>query len=99
MLTKVIELVIKIKSQRLPAMPLDFNSIFIVVFVDAGFATNPDSSAQPGFTITIMDTNIYSKINHYGGIRSKRVTGNLFPAKIFAMIRRFRIYFQQFSSC
>lgn len=90
-LNKTIELMIKTKTQGLRFVPLDLDSIVMAVFVDAGFATNPDSSSQLGFIITLIDTHDHANIIHYGSIKSKRVTRSVLAAELFAMVHGFDV--------
>jgi hypothetical protein len=38
-------------------MPLDMNSLSLLVFIDASFANNKDLSSQIGFVIILTDHN------------------------------------------
>lgn len=63
----------------------------MAVFVDAGFAANPDSSSQMGFLVTLMDKNNNVNIVHYGSLKSKRITRSVLAAELFAMVHGFDI--------
>jgi hypothetical protein len=38
-------------------MPLDMNSLSLLIFTDASFANNKDLSSQIGFVIILIDRN------------------------------------------
>lgn len=56
-LNKVIDIFLDTSSNGLQYVPLELDSLAMEVFVDVGFAANPDSSSQLGFIITLMDPN------------------------------------------
>lgn len=89
MLQKVIELIIKTKDQRLHFVLFDFDFLVMADFVDAGFATSPDSSSYLRFTITLMDTQNHFNIVHYGSIKSKRITRRVLAAELFSTVHGF----------
>jgi hypothetical protein len=45
-------------------MPLDINSLSLLVFTDASFANNKDLSSQIGFVIILTDRNQSTNILH-----------------------------------
>jgi hypothetical protein len=48
-------------------VPLDINSLSLLVFTDASFANNKDLSSQIGFVIILTDRNQSVNVLHYGG--------------------------------
>lgn len=72
-------------------IPLDLDTVFMAVFVDAGFAANPDSSSQLGFVITLMDNEGNANIVHYGSLKFERVTRSVLASELFAMVHGFDI--------
>lgn len=63
----------------------------MAVFVDAGFAANPDSFSKLVFIITLMDNAGNSNIIHYGSLKSKRVTRSVLAAELLEMVHGFDI--------
>jgi hypothetical protein len=45
-------------------MPLDMNSLSLLVFTDAFFASNKDLSSQIGFVIILTDRNQSANVLH-----------------------------------
>lgn len=67
------------------------DSIVIIVYVDAGFAANPNFSSQLGFLVTEMEKHGKLNIVHYGSIKFKRITRSILSTALFAMVHGFDI--------
>lgn len=65
--------------------------LVMTLFVNACFAANPDSFLQLGIVITLINTNGKAKIDHYGSLKSNRVTCSAFVAELFVTVHGFDI--------
>ena len=70
-------------------MPLDINSLSLLVFTDASFANNKDLSSQIGFIIVLMDRNQSANILHWSSIKCKRVTRSVLASKLYGLAHGF----------
>lgn len=70
---------------------LDLDSLNMAVFVDEGFTSNPESSSQLGFLITLVDKNINFNIIQYGSLESRRVTRSVLATELLAIVHGFDI--------
>lgn len=61
------------------------------VFVDSGFASNPDYSSRIGFIIVLMDEQYIMNIVHYGSCKSERVTRSVLAAELFSLVHGFDV--------
>ncbi|RAL62926.1 hypothetical protein DID88_004767 [Monilinia fructigena] len=61
-------------SRGLNYVPLDLDSLKIVVFADASFANNKDYSSQIGYVVVMMDKHDNANIIHWSSIKCKRIT-------------------------
>lgn len=78
-------------NRGLKFVQLDLDSLCMAVFVDAGFATNPDKSSQIGFIIVLMDKHNRMNVVHYGSSKSKRVTRSVLAAELFSLVHGFDV--------
>lgn len=90
-LKKAIDSTIKTKARKLLFLLLDLDSIFMAVFVNAGFATDSDSSPQPRSILTLFGARDRANIIYYSSIKFKGVTESVLPAEIFATVHRFDV--------
>jgi hypothetical protein len=51
-------------TRGLTFVPLDINSLNLVIFTDASFANNKDLSSQIGYVIVLTDQNQTANIIH-----------------------------------
>lgn len=90
-LNKTMAAMLKSKEKGIRFVPLDLDSMFMAVFVDAGFGANPDSSSPLGFIVTIMGIHGKANVIHYGSLKYKRVTRSVLAAELFAMVHGFDV--------
>ena len=72
-------------------MPLDMNSLSLLVFTDASFANNKDLSSQIGFVIVFTDRNQSVNVLHWSSIKCKRVTRSVLASELYALAYGFDI--------
>ena len=77
------------KSRGLRFVPLNLQSLKIVVFTDASFANNADNTSQIGFVIAIADNSGSANIVHWSSIKCKRVTRSVLASELYAMAHGF----------
>lgn len=70
-------------------VPLNNDSLRLVTFADASFATNADMSSQLGFVIALADKFNRANILHYSSVKSKRVTRSVLASELFAAVLAF----------
>jgi hypothetical protein len=76
-------------TRGLRFVPLDQDSLQLIVFTDASFAGNKDLSSQIGFVIVLADTNNRANILHWSSIKCKRITRSVLAAELYAMAHSF----------
>jgi hypothetical protein len=79
------------QARGLTFVPLDIDSLSLVVFTDASFAGNTDFSSQIGYVITLTDRNGSANIIHWSSIKCKRVTRSVLAAELCALSHGFDI--------
>jgi hypothetical protein len=72
-------------------VPLDINSLSLLVFTDASFANNKDLSSQIGFVIILTDRNQSVNVLHWSFIKYKQVTHSVLASKLYALAHSFDI--------
>jgi hypothetical protein len=72
-------------------VPLDINSLSLLVFTDAFFANNKDLSSQIGFVIVLTDYNQSANILHWSSIKYKQVTRSVLASELYALAHGFNI--------
>jgi hypothetical protein len=72
-------------------MPLDLDSLSLLVFTDASFANNKDLSSQTSFIIILIDRNQSINILHWSSIKYKRVTRSVLASKLYTLAYGFDI--------
>ena len=72
-------------------MPLDINSLSLLVFTDASFANNKDLSSQIGLVIVFIDRNQSVNILHWSSIKYKQVTRSVLASELYALAHGFDI--------
>jgi hypothetical protein len=70
-------------------VPLDLQTLKVVVFVDASFANNPDGSSQIRFIITLVDAYNNANIVHFSSIKCKRVTRSVLASELISLAHAF----------
>ena len=70
-LNKRIQWQIDNAARGLTFVPLDLNSLSLLVFMDASFANNKDLSLQIGFVLVLTDHNQDANILHWSSIKCK----------------------------
>lgn len=68
---------------------LDKDTVKLMVFSDASFASNSDIKLQLGYVVTTSDKSGHSNIAHYSSTKSRRVTRSVLAAELFAMANAF----------
>jgi hypothetical protein len=77
------------QSRGLRFIPLDKDSLKLVVFTDSSFANNKDNSSQIGFVIALTDKNNDANIIHWSSIKCKRVTRSVLASELYGMAHGF----------
>jgi hypothetical protein len=72
-------------------VPLDINSLSLLVFTDASFANNKDLSSQIGLVIVFIDRNQSVNILHWSSIKYKQVTRSVLASELYALAHGFDI--------
>jgi hypothetical protein len=78
-------------TRGLTFVPLDINSLNLVIFTDASFANNKDLSSQIGYVIVLTDQNQTANIIHWSSIKCKRVTRSVLASELYALAHGFDI--------
>lgn len=66
-------------------VPLDQDSVRLVLFTDASFANAKDWKSQIGFVLIAVDKDMNANIVHYGSSRCKRVARSVMAAEIHGL--------------
>jgi hypothetical protein len=90
-LNKRIQWQIDNAARGLTFVPLDLNSLSLLVFTDASFANNKDLSSQIGFVIVLTDRNQSANVLHWSSIKCKRVTRSVLASELYALAHGFDI--------
>ena len=77
------------KNRGLRFVPLDLETLKLVVFADASFANNPDGSSQIGFIIVLADGNNNANIVHFSSLKCKRVTRSILASELISLAHAF----------
>jgi hypothetical protein len=72
-------------TRGLTFVPLDIQTMEVVVFTDSSFANNRDLSSQIGFVVALADANGDSNIIHWASVKSRRVTRSVLASELYAM--------------
>jgi hypothetical protein len=70
-------------------VPLDKESLKLVVFTDASFANNKDFTSQIGYIITLADKDNNANIIHWSSTKCKRVTRSILASELYGMASGF----------
>jgi hypothetical protein len=76
---------IKNATRGLTFVPLDIQTMKMVVFTDSSFANNYDFSSQIGFVVALADANGDSNIVHWVSVKSRRITRSVLASELYAM--------------
>lgn len=75
------------QTRGLKFVPLDYNSLKILVFTDGSFANcNEDMTSQIGFVICLADNSNKANIVHWSSTKCKRVTRSVLSSELYAMV-------------
>jgi hypothetical protein len=85
----LVEIGIDSASEGLRFVPLDLESLRVVVFADASFANTSDYRSQIGFVICMVDGHETANIVHYGSTKCRRVTRSCMAAELHGLILGF----------
>lgn len=88
-LCKFVKLYHKSHNTGLSFVPPDTKSIFIILLIDAGLATNNDMTLQLLFITVLTDEQQIADILHYKSTKSKRVTKSFLAVELFAITQGF----------
>src|SRR5271167_1264851 len=91
LLNKRVQWQIENPARGLTFVPLDLESLSLVVFTDASFANNKDLSSQIGHVIVLTDRNQSANIIHWSSIKCKRVTRSVLASELYALAHGFDI--------
>ncbi len=88
-LKKVVEWCRRTSETGLKFVPLDVNSLRLVLFTDASFANTENLKSQIGFVLLLADGSNRANIIHYGSSRCKRVKRSVMAAEVHGLIYGF----------
>ncbi|KHJ31356.1 hypothetical protein EV44_g4611 [Erysiphe necator] len=75
------------QTRGLKFVPLDYNSLKILVFTDGSFANcNEDMTSQIGFVICLADNSNKANIVHWSSTKCKRVTRSVLSSVLYSMV-------------
>src|SRR5271169_5867747 len=78
-------------TKGLTFVPLDINSLNLMIFTDASFANNKDLSSQIGHVIVLTDCNQSANIIHWSSIKCKRITQSVLASELYTLAHGFNI--------
>lgn len=84
LLNKVVKTAKKYSNRGLTQQKLDIETLRMVVYTDAAFATNSDHLSQLGYLILLCDGKNNCNILHYSSSKSKRVARSVLGSEIYA---------------
>ena len=90
-LNKRLQWQIENPTRGLRFVKLDKDSLQLLVFTDASFATNKDLSSQIGYVLVIKDKTDSANIIHWSSTKCKRVTRSVLASELYAMAHGFDI--------
>ena len=76
-------------TRGLRFIPLDIQSLKLIVFTDASFANNQDLSLQISFIIVLSDKDNRANILYWSLIKCKRVTRSVLASELYTIAYRF----------
>jgi hypothetical protein len=76
-------------SDRLTFVPLDLETLRVVLHTDASFANADGMKSQLGFVIMLLDGKNNANIVHYASRRCTRVTRRVLAAELYALVLGF----------
>lgn len=88
-MNKAVDIAKSNHSGGLRFVPVDVNSICLVVFAYASFASNKDNTSQLGFVVAFADKTNSANIIHYRSFNAKRVTRSVLNAELFSLVHAF----------
>jgi hypothetical protein len=90
-LNKRIQWQIDNAPRGLKFVPLDTDSLKLIIFTDASFANNKDLSSQIGYVIVLADGADKANIVHWTSVKCKRVTRSILASELYALALGFDI--------
>ena len=72
-------------------VPLDLNSLSLLIFTNTSFANNKDLSSQIGFMLILTDHNQDTNILHWLSIKCKQITRSVLVSELYALAYSFDI--------
>jgi hypothetical protein len=66
-------------------VPLDLESLKLIVFTDASFANNKDFTSQIGYIVAITDKNNDINILHWSSTKCKHITRSVLASELYAI--------------
>ena len=79
----------KTKEQGLNYLPLDLESIRIVLLTDASFANATGMKSQLGYLLLLVDKHENCNVLHYGSDKCKRIARSVMAAELHALVLGF----------
>lgn len=86
---KIIEWCKETCEVGLKFVPLDMDTIRIVLFTDSSFANAEHSKSQLGFVVVLADGDNNANIVHFGSMACKRVARSVMAAELHSLIYGF----------
>jgi hypothetical protein len=78
-------------TRGLNYVPLDSQTLRLIVFTDASFANNKDLSSQIGYVVVLADSTNRANVIHWSSTKCKRVTRSVLASELYAMGHGFDI--------
>lgn len=92
-LTRSIKFLKSTARTGLKFVPLDIDTMRVVIMSDASFANARGGKSQLGFVIAMVDKNNRANIVHYASCRCRRVARSVMAAEIHALVTAFDFAF------
>lgn len=68
---------------------LQMDSVKLIVYADASFASNGDLTSQLGFIFAMVDKYGRANVIDYSSVKAKRITRSVLAAELFSCVRSF----------
>jgi hypothetical protein len=88
-LNKLVDIAHNTASDRLTFVPLDLETLRVVLHTNASFANADGMKSQLGFVIMLVDGKNNANIVHYASRRCTRVTRSVLAAELYALVLGF----------
>jgi hypothetical protein len=88
-MNKLVSIARETVQDGLRFVPLDLETVRVVLFSDASFSNAAEYKSQLGFVICLAEVNDNANIVHYGIAKCKRVTRSVMASELHGLVLRF----------